>query len=264
MAHNYNRSTWNRLTAALAMGLLAGCGGGGEEEPSSDPAALAAYADTRAYCGVNEPVGAPALDGGWEQTSPTRMNPHYEVSALVSPRGASVDFALPLQVGIRDYRGASDRVLMSGAADPEWKMGVVLQGRIPGPGAACVAGLAKLTPPAPSYTIPGLPDAAPDYYYRLNWRSKWDAAAPLGQVQGAVIDGFELVSNVGLPASRVFFTLPKARQADPAGLSVCYLAPKAASWQCGVPGVSDSGRNWTLSRQGAQAGVYVLAGPGGL
>lgn len=251
------------LGAGMAAAVLAGCGAGADEEGQrDDPVMLAAYKDMIAYCGAEEPVGAPAQEGGWSLTSPSKYgNPTYEASALVSPQGAELQFPLHMRVGVRDYRGVTGPVIPSGYARPEWRMGVILEGRLPAHAAACVISLAKLVPPPYVPTLPGMPQQEPVYGYTLDWRSKWATAVPVAGVPGSVIDGFEFVSTFGHAGSRAVFVLPKAQLTSTQGVAICHLAPAAITWDCAVPDVYDQGEDWGIARRGVQAGVYVLAAP---
>jgi len=242
-----------RLAIVISLALLAGCGGASEEE-DAPPADMAAYTETMAFCEATEPTGQAAQQGGWSLTSPSKYgNPSYDASALVSPRGAELTFTVHMKVAVHDYRGVSGSFIPSAYLEPEWGMGVLLDGRVPA-GAACVRSLAKLTPPL---NIPGLPT----YGYTLGWKSKWSPAVPVANVPGAVIDGFEFVSSFAPPDARAVFILSKTRLASTQGTAICYLAPGAANWDCKTPSVTDLGKDWGLARQGAQAGVYVLAAP---
>ncbi|MEG0040587.1 MAG: hypothetical protein RR775_21265 [Massilia sp.] len=253
------------LGAGIAAVALAGCGAGADEEAGQDdPALLAAYTDTIAYCGAEERADASAQEGGWSMTSPSKYgNPSYEASALVSPRGAQLQFALQMPVAVRDYRGATGPVVPSGLAKPEWRMGVILEGRLPARAAACVLSLAKLTTPAFVPTLPGMSAPAPVYGYTLNWRSKWATAVPVAGVPGDLIDGFEFVSTFVPGSARAFFALPKARLASTQGVAICHLGPTATSWDCATPDVADQGQEWGMTRQGVRPGVYVLTAPRG-
>lgn len=242
------------LAIVTSLILLAGCGAGAGEEEDAPPADMAAYTETMAFCEADEPTGSTAQYGGWSLTSPSKYgNPTYDASALVSPRGADLTVTVQMKVGVHDYRNVSGPFIPTAYFEPEWGMGVQLQGRLPA-GAACVRSLAKLAPPP---NIPGFPT----YGYTLNWRSKWSSAVPVATVTGAVIDGFEFVSSFAAPTAQTFFILPKTRLASTEGASICYLAPPGTSWDCKTPSVTDLGKNWGLARQGAQAGVYVLAAP---
>lgn len=241
-----------RLAITIGLALLAGCGGGGGQE-DAPPADMAAYTETMAFCEGTEPDG----QGGWSLSSPSKYgNPSYDASALVSPRGAELSFTLQMKVGVHDYRGVNGFFIPSAYMEPEWGMGVQLQGRLPA-GAACVRSLGKLTPPL---NLPG-GFHMPDNGYTLGWKSKWSAAVPVANVPGSVIDGFEFVSSFAPPDAQPFFILSKTRLASTQGAAICYLAPAAANWDCRTPSVTDLGKNWGLARQGAQAGVYVLAAP---
>lgn len=253
MKHTQTRTPHlRRLAIVIGLALLAGCGAGEEED--APPADLAAYTETMAFCEASEPTGSTAQYGGWSLTSPSRYgNPTYDASALVSPRGADLSFTLHMKVGVHDYRDVSGSFIPSAYFEPEWGMGVQLEGRLPA-GAACVRSLAKLVPPL---NIPGFPS----YGYTLNWRSKWSSAVPVANVPGAVIDGFEFVSSFAAPTAQSFFILSKTRLASTQGASICYLAPLGTSWDCKTSSVTDLGKDWGLARQGAQAGVYVLAVP---
>jgi hypothetical protein len=243
-----------RLAIVMGLALLAGCGAGAGEEEDAPPADMAAYTETLAFCEATEPTGSTAQYGGWSLASPSKYgNPTYDASVLVSPRGADLTVMLHMKVGVHDYRTVNGPFIPAAYMEPEWGMGVQLQGRLPA-GAACVRSLAKLTPPP---NIPGLPT----YGYTLNWTSKWSAAVPVAGVPGAVIDGFEFVSSFAVPDAQPFFILSKTRLASTQGAAICHLAPGAANWDCKAPSVTDMGKDWGLERQGAQAGVYVLAAP---
>lgn len=261
----FNRLAWRCLGAGMAAAALAGCGAGTDEAADNDdPALLAAYTDTIAYCGAEEPVGASAQEGGWSMTSPSKYgNPSYEASALVSPRGADLLFALQMPVAVRDYRGVSGPVVPSGLAKPAWRMGVMLEERLPARAAACVLSLAKLVPPPFVPTLPGMPAPAPVYGYTLNWRSKWAPAVPVAGLPGNLIDGFEFVSTFVPGSARAFFALPKERLASTQGVAICHLAPTATSWDCATPDVADQGQEWGMTRRGVRSGVYVLTAPRG-
>lgn len=253
MKYTQNRGPiTRRLAITIGLALLAGCGGGGGQE-DAPPADMAAYTETMAFCEGTEPDG----QGGWSLSSPSKYgNPSYDASALVSPRGAELGFTLQMKVGVHDYRGVSGFFIPSAYMEPEWGMGVQLQGRLPA-GAACVRSLGKLTPPL---NLPG-GFHMPDNGYTLGWKSKWSAAVPVANAPGAVIDGFEFVSSFAAPATQTFFILPKTRLPGTEGASICYLAPLGTSWDCRTPSVTDLGKDWGLGRQGVQAGVYVLAAP---
>lgn len=241
------------LAIIMGLALLAGCGAGAEEE-DAPPADMAAYTETMAFCEATEPTGPAAQPGGLTHSSPSSYgNPTYDASAVVSPRGADLTYTLHMKVAVHDYRGVSGTIFPNAYFEPETGMGVLLDGRVPA-GAACVRSLAKLTPPP---NIPGLPS----YGYTLGWKSKWSAAVPVANVPGAVIDGFEFVSSFTPPDARTVFILSKTRLASTQGAAICYLAPLGTNWDCKAPTVTDLGKNWGLVRQGAQAGVYVLAAP---
>lgn len=257
---NIAGQAWRRIGIGMAVALLAGCGGVGEEEEAS-PADTALYTETMAYCDAEEPVGGPAEEGGWSLTSPSKYgNPSYEASALVSPRGAELQFPLHMKVGVNDYRGVSGPVIDVGYREPEWGMGVILHGRLPARAAACVRSLAKRVPVQPA---PGLPSQGPVYGSTLSWNSKWAVAVPVASVAGAVLDGFEFVSSFAPAEAQTFFILSKRRLPSAAGMTICHLAPSAASWDCAAAAVTDLGKDWGLVRRGAQAGAYVLAAPRG-
>lgn len=255
MNHTENRSPSLRLLAIVAgLSLLAGCGAGEEEEDGAPPADMALYTETLAFCEASEPTGRAAEYGGSSITSPSKYgNPSYDASALVSPRGAELTIALHMKISVHDYRGVNGFFTPAGYAEPEWGMGVQLQGRLPA-GAACVRSLAKITPPL---NIPGLPS----YGYTFGWKSKWSNAVPVANVPGAVIDGFEFVSSFASTQAQPFFVLSKSRLASTQGTAICYLAPAGSNWDCKAPTVTDLGKDWGLTRQGVQAGVYVLAVP---
>lgn len=190
-------------------------------------------------------------------TSPSKYgNPAYDASALVSPRGAELTFALHMKVNVHDYRGANGGFVPPGYAEPEWKMGVQLQTRLPA-GAACVRSLAKVAAPL---NLPGGFNL-PNNGYTLSWKSKWSAAVPVVNVPGAVLDGFEFVSSFTPPDAQSYFVVSKTYLPSAAGASICFLAPTATNWDCRAASVTDMGKDWGLARQGAQAGVFVLAAP---
>lgn len=244
-----------RLAIVIGLALLAGCGAGEEED--APPADLAAYTETMAFCEASEPTGSTAQYGGWSLTSPSRYgNPTYDASALVSPRGADLTVTVHMKVGVHDYRDVNGFFIPSAYMEPDWGMGVQLQGRLQA-GAACVRSLGKLSPPL---NLPG-GFHMPDNGYTLSWKSKWSAAVPVANVPGAVIDGFEFVSSFASADAQTFFILSKTRLASTQGAAICYLAPLGTSWDCRTPSVTDLGKDWGLARQGAQAGVYVLAAP---
>lgn len=251
MHHKHARTpNLSHLAITIGLAMLAGCGAGEEED--APPADMAAYTETMAFCGVAEPGGQAAQPGGLSHTSPSSYgNPAYDASAVVSPRGADLTYTQHMKVAVHDYRGVSGTIIPSGYLEPETGMGVLLDGRMPA-GAACVRSLAKLAwPPA----IPGVPS----YGYTLDWKSKWSAAVPVTNVPGAVVDGFEFVSSFTPPDARTFFILSKTRLASTQGAAICYLAPLGTSWDCKTASVTDLGKDWGLMRQGARAGVYVLA-----
>lgn len=248
---------------AVICAALAGCGGaGGQEEQATQVSTdAAAYAATQDYCGSKEPTGAAAEPGGWEITSPSHFgNPTYDVNAIVSPGGTtSSAFPVRLQVNVEDYRGVTGSFVGSGYGEPEWKMGISFSPVLPARSAACVAGLAKLTPPAPSPF--GLPGATTPVGYTLAWSSKWSARVPVDRVPGAVLDGFEFVSTFAPASAQVFFVVSKKRLPVAQGVSICYLAPAATNWDCAPASAADQGKDWGFSRRAAQPGVYVLAAP---
>jgi hypothetical protein len=253
------------LPAILAMvafscAALSGCGGAGTEAVATAAAGVGAgYQDVMSYCGSVAPTGPAAQPGGLETSSPSRMgNPSYEVHALVSPAGVERETAMAqrLQVGIRDYRGVNGPIVPSGLVKPEWKMGIAFLAALPAHSAACVAGLAKLTPPVT--VLPGFPASQP-VGYTLSWRSRWSENVPLHDVGGAVVDGFEFVSTFVPLDAQVFFVLPKSRMPVLPALSVCHLAPAAAAWDCAAASGGGTGEDWIVSRPGARPGVYVLA-----
>ena len=155
-------------TATLAL-ALAGCGAGADVDGNTvqavAPGEGVAYAETLAYCGARAPSGTAAQPGGLEITTPTRDGaPSFDVSAVVSPAGAPDSFLpMRLQVAVHDYRSVVGPILLSGYAEQLAKMGVDFVPTLPAKSAACIAGLAKLTPAtAPRYT--------------LAWGSKWAAS----------------------------------------------------------------------------------------
>ncbi|MDB5962745.1 MAG: hypothetical protein JWP59_4039 [Massilia sp.] len=245
-----------RSTLSLVlMTLLAGCGAGGAG-PSATPEA-SVYAETMFYCGSQEPTGASTQHGGLNVTSTMRSSaPFYDVSAMVSPAGAaSPTIPVRLQVDTHNYSAVTGSFHMPGYGDPQSKMGVNFASVLPARSAACVAGLAKLT------SAPVAPGAADVGRYFLSWRSKWSNSVSLAGLPGRVIDGFELVADFTPVDATVFFFLLKSRTASTQGLSICYLAPAASSWDCAAATATDAGNNWGAARAGAAAGVYVITTP---
>ncbi|WP_296947719.1 hypothetical protein [uncultured Massilia sp.] len=254
-------STMARRAAAwgLAAGLLAGCGGGADDEAQADPALAAAYADTLSYCGATEPTGGAAEEGGYAQSWPSYYgNPSYDTSVVVSPRGAEPLDPIALRIQAHDYRGVSGPIIGPGAFDLAWKMGVVLGARLPARAAACVVSLGKLVP---ATTI--LPGMTQPVGQMLDWRSKWEARVDMRGLPGAVIDGFEFVSTFGQAGGLVAFIEPKARLAASQGASICRRAAAAGGWDCVAASAAGSadGAYWTFTRSGVQAGIYVLVAP---
>jgi hypothetical protein len=250
-----------RVLSVAALGAaVSGCGAGADDVPTggNDPAAYAATLD---YCGSVEPTGNSAQPGGWDITSPHHSGaPLYDVNALVSAGGAHGPSTLApvLQVEVRDYRNVPASFLPAAYVEPAWKMGIGFLPVFAPRSAACVAGLAKLTPvagagPAPWASSPGT--------YMLSWRSKWSAAIPVERLPGKIVDGFEFVSNFVPQGAQVFFVVSKTRLASTQGVSICYLAPAATQWDCAAAAAADRGKDWQLYRAHGEAGMYVLAAP---
>lgn len=237
------------LAIASIAALLSGCGAGADSQ--SVPAAdAAAYADTLAYCGSQEPTGAEAQPGGLSITNPWHSGaPMYDVGAVVSPAGAAASVPMHLRIDIHDYRPISGSFILPGYAEPEWKMGVAFSPVLPPKSAACVASLAKLTPVGNTGR------------YTMAWSSKWSASVPVGDLPGKALDGFEFVGNFTPADAAVYFVVSKTWVASSQGLSICYRAPAGTSWDCAGANVADSGANWSLSRPGAKPGVYVVTVP---
>jgi len=244
------------LLASLAwLGSLAGCGAGSAGEPEASD--TKAYADTLAYCGSQEPTGADAQAGSWTLSSPSHSgSPVYDVSAIVSPAGASAPtMPVRLQVDIHDYRGLTGNFLLPGYVNPLWKMGVNLAPVLPARSAACVVSLAKL-PIMP--TLSGVHVVG-----NISWRSKWSSAMSFAGLSGQVIDGFEFVGDFAPANASAYFFVPKSWAANAQSLSICYLAPSEGSWDCSTPSVTDAGAEWGVSRAGAKPGVYVVTASAG-
>lgn len=252
------------LALAASVAALSGCGGAGTDDTgthagSADPAA---YAATMEYCGSVEPTGNSTQAGGWDLTSPHHpASPLYDVSALVSVDGADgpASQAPTLQVDIHDYRNVAGKFIPAAYAEPNWKMGVQLQNAFAPKSAACVVSLGKLV--SVSVPAPGLPGAINPGAYTLSWRSKWSTAVPVERLPGKTLDGFEFVTNFAPGAARAFFVVSKQRQPSAQGVSVCFLAPSSAQWDCAASEVYDRGTDWQLVRSNAQSGVYVAVSP---
>lgn len=241
--------------AAASFAMLAGCGAGAS---SGTPAAAdaSAYADTLSYCGMTEPTGTGAAADGLSISSPNHFSsPSYDVNAVVSVNG-STDSSVPvrLQVDTHDYSTITGAFFQSGYADPASKMGVNFASVLPARGAGCVVSLAKLT------SVPIAPVGLTGNTV-LAWKSKWANSVPVAELPGRVVDGFEFVADFEPSGSTVFFFLLKSRIASTQGMSVCYRAPTATSWDCAAPSVTDAGTNWGLTRAGGKPGVYVVITP---
>lgn len=247
------------LTCAAAL-LLAACGGQGatEGETRLPPADSAAFLPLVAYCGARTPTSADAGINGWSQERPMHTSyPIYDSNAVVSA-GGNTDTSLgPLSMTVvtSDYRGVEGSLVRSGASDPAVVMGVQLSPAMGRSSVACVSQVSRLRAGAPVW----LPSGAPGYgMAQLSWASYWQATLPIAQLGGYHVDGFEFVSNFTPAGALVMFTVAKSRFPTTQTLSLCYLAPTGANWDCATPNVTDAGNYWRLTQNGLKQGVYLL------
>lgn len=261
-----------RLAAACALPLtlmLAGCGGvaGSGEDSAAAPAAVAGadYRDIVSYCEADESVPGGRTGNGWVTAVETLANGINHSATLISPDGNPSVWNewIALTVPVFDYRGVASSFGLSPNLIQTRVMGAAFPTVLPKSAVACVIQLSKITytRPLDLSALPGWTGSAPatpSLPYSLSWKSYWDAPLPFASLPGYAVDGFEFVSNFIPREGKAYFNLQKARFASVQGLSICYLAPRTATWDCATPTIVDLGASWQVGRPGMKPGSYLL------
>lgn len=247
--------TRNVLAIGNVALLLVGCGGG-LAEPSPPPVNASLYESMASYCG--ETLSSATDPGGYGNLShaKTAGNLSYNVSSLISASGInSTELSVSLYVPVNDYRGVTGTFVPAGYGQPGWIKGVSYPELLGAKSIACVVDLPKVLTTT-TYTPPNL---TPSSAYSLSWQSYWTNPAPISQLPGYHVDGFELVSNFSPTNGQIFFNVDKTTFPSTQTLSICFLPPSGGQWQCSTPTVSDITSAWSVHISGAvNPGMYVL------
>jgi len=257
------------LTLPLALGL-AGCGAGAQDGPQSVPA-LETGADSPGlvdYCRIDtsRPGGGTDPRNGWVNgTEWLGGGDVNQAATLVSHDGSDTlwDTQVILRVPLFDAR----TMPAQSASPPQFSqtlaMGTTFATLLPKGALGCVTQLTKFryTPPPNLNAVPGWANSGLELAwqpYSFSWKSYWDPVLPTGGLPGVPVDGFEFIANFTPRQGQAVFNLDKTRFATTQGLSVCFLAPGTATWDCGTPALSDLGTVWQLTRNGMKPGAYLL------
>lgn len=243
--------------AALLAAALSGCGGGAADEDI--PAASAGDHDAIAdYCGADKANPSEPARGGWNLSWPYLNDNLNNAATIVSPDGSSTawDDPIVMKVALNDYRGVSGNLIPKGSVE-RWSMGASIPTVLPKRAVACTTQLSKMVRNAQPVIEPGGLFGSVTTY-TLAWKSYWDKALPIDRLSGHAIDGFEFVGNFAPGNGQAFFVVDKMKFAAAAGLSICYLAPGSANWDCATPASTDLGYGWQLTRPGIRPGAYML------
>jgi len=243
--------------ATLLATALSGCGGGAGEEDI--PTANAGDYDAIAsYCGAEQPNPSAPVRDGWISSSPYLNDNLNNAATIVSADGSSTAWDTPIvmKVALSDYRGVSGNLIPRGTVS-RWSMGASIPTVLPRHAVACTTQLSKMARNMQPVIEPG-GLVGNITTYTLGWKSYWDKALPLDRLSGYAVDGFEFVGNFTPGSGQAFFTVGKTQFASTAGLSICYLAPGSASWDCALPAATDLGDSWQLARPGMKPGAWML------
>lgn len=256
------------LTLPLALSL-AGCGAGAQDDSQPVPV-LATGVDGPGlveYCKIDtsRPGGGTGAGNGWVNGTELLGGGVNQAATLVSHDGNDTlwDTQVVLRVPLFDARTMPAQSVSPPQFSQTLAMGATFPTLLPKGALGCVTQLAKVryTPPPNLNAVPGWANSGLELTwqaYSFSWKSYWDPVLPTGGLPGVPVDGFEFIANFTPREGQAVFNLDKTRFASTQGLSVCFLAPGTATWDCGTPALSDLGTVWQLTRNGMKPGAYLL------
>jgi hypothetical protein len=236
--------------SALALALLAACGGGGGETAVNEPAPLATSAATSTLCGVQvaPTVGAPAHTVSNNQMMLVN-GLEARISLVTSPTGYPFDgVAVNLNLPLDDLRETPFL-----GFDPETtpnSMGVELGSRFAPGAVACISSVSR--------AINIGTDLSPNFL--VSWGSATLPSVPLGGLPTQAINGFEFLNNAQPTQASAVFRMIKTALADPATVRICHIDRNAAT-TCHVPTVTEDTLQWIFRLDITEQGIYILSAP---
>jgi hypothetical protein len=236
--------------SALALALLAACGGGGGETAVNEPAPLATSAATTTLCGVqpSPTVGAPAHTISNNQTMLVN-GLEARISLVTSPTGYPFDGeAVNLNLPLNDLRETP--FLGYNPDNTPNSMGVELGSRFAPGAVACIGSVNR--------AINIGTDLSPNFL--VSWGSVTLPSVPLSGLPTQAINGFEFLTNVLPTQASAVFRMVKTAQADPATVRICHIDRDAAT-TCHAPSVTQDSLHWIFRLDITEQGVYILSAP---
>lgn len=236
--------------SALALALLAACGGGGGETAVNEPAPLATGAAAPTLCGVQiaPTIGAPSYTQIGNQTMLIN-GLEARISLVTSPTGYPFDgAAVNLNLPLDDLR-ETPFLGFNPDTTPN-SMGVELGSRFAPGAVACISGVSR--------AINIGTDVSPNFL--VSWGSATLPSVPLSGLPTQAINGFEFLNNVQPTQASAVFRMVKTAQADPATVRICHIDRNAAT-TCHVPSVTQDTLQWIFRLDITEQGVYILSAP---